>query len=170
MRIFLALILAYILSIFYRSFLSVIAGPVSAELGIGPAELGAISSAWFVTFAFMQFPVGWALDRVGPRRTVAALMGVGAIGAFLFAQAGGALTAGAAMALIGMGCSPVFMAALYLFARSGPPATFAGLASLFIGLGSLGNCSARPRWRARPTPSAGGRPCWRWPASSSWPR
>lgn len=149
MRIFLALILAYILSIFYRSFLSVIAGPVMTDLGIGPAELGYISSAWFFVFAVMQFPVGWALDRIGPRRTVTALMAVGACGAFLFAAAGGAFTAGLAMALVGVGCSPVFMAALYLFARASEPGRFAGLASLFIGLGSLGNLfGAAPLSRA----------------------
>lgn len=149
MRIFLALILAYILSIFYRSFLSVIAGPVMTDLKIGPAELGFISSSWFIVFAIMQFPVGWALDRIGPRRTVAALMAAGTVGAFLFAQAQGPTAAALAMALIGVGCSPVFMAALYLFARANDPATFAGLASLFIGLGSLGNLlGAAPLSRA----------------------
>ena len=149
MRIFFALILAYILSIFYRSFLSVIAGPLMADLAIGPAELGALSSAWFLVFAIMQFPVGWALDRVGPRRTVGVCMGVGAVGAFLFAKAADATTATVAMGLLGVGFSPVFMAALYLFARSGPPASFARLASLFIGLGSVGNLlGAAPLARA----------------------
>ncbi len=149
MRIFLALILAYVLSIFYRSFLSVIAGPVMADLQIGPAELGQISAAWFWVFAAMQFPVGWALDRVGPRRTVGACMAVGAAGAFLFAGAAGSGQATLAMGLIGVGCSPVFMAALYLFARSNEAAKFAGMASLFIGLGSLGNLfGAAPLARA----------------------
>ncbi len=149
MRIFIALILAYILSIFYRSFLSVIATPLMADLGIGPAELGTISSAWFITFAVMQFPVGWALDRVGPRRTVALCMGIGTFGAFLFAQAPSAGLATLAMGLLGIGFSPVFMSALYLFARSGPSQTFAGLASLFIGLGSMGNLmGAAPLARA----------------------
>lgn len=149
MRIFLALILAYILSIFYRSFLSVIATPLMADLGIGPAELGSMSSAWFISFAVMQFPVGWALDRLGPRLTVSACMGVGLAGALLFAAAPNAQMATLAMGLIGIGCSPVFMSALYLFARSGSSSSFAGLASLFIGLGSLGNLfGAAPLSRA----------------------
>jgi sugar phosphate permease len=149
LRIFLALILAYVLSIFYRSFLSVIATPLMADLRIGPAELGAMSSAWFITFAVMQFPVGWALDRLGPRLTVSACMAVGAIGAFLFAAAPGAGAATLAMALLGVGFSPVFMSALYLFARSDGAGSFAGLASLFIGLGSLGNLlGAAPLARA----------------------
>ena len=66
MTIFLALLPAYFLSIFYRSFLSVIAQPVMADLAIGPREFGFLGAAWFVAFACAQFPVGWALDRLGP--------------------------------------------------------------------------------------------------------
>lgn len=139
MIVFLALLPAYILSIFYRSFLSVIANPVMTDLGIGPREFGILGAAWFVTFALAQFPVGWALDRLGPRRTVSALMALGSAGAFLFATAGNALTGTLAMALIGLGCAPIFMSSLFLFARNEAPARFGLLTSIFIGLGSLGN-------------------------------
>lgn len=139
MTVFIALLPAYILSIFYRSFLSVVAGPVMADLRIGPAELGLLGAAWFIAFALAQFPVGWALDRLGPRRTVAVAMAIGSAGAFLFAQAGNALSGGIGMALVGIGCSPIFMSSLFLFARTADPARFGLLTSLFIGLGSLGN-------------------------------
>lgn len=139
MIVFVALLPAYVLSIFYRSFLSVIAGPVMADLSIGPAEFGLLGAAWFIAFALAQFPVGWALDRLGPRRTVAVTMAIGTAGAFLFALAGDATTATAGMALIGLGCSPIFMSSLYLFARTQAAARFALLTSVFIGLGSLGN-------------------------------
>jgi nitrate/nitrite transporter NarK len=137
--IFFALLPAYVLSIFYRSFLSVIAGPVMGDLRIGPAEFGTLGAAWFMAFALAQFPVGWALDRLGPRRTVAVTMAIGSVGAFLFAQAGSANIATVAMALVGIGCSPIFMSSLYLFARTEAPARFGLLTSIFIGLGSLGN-------------------------------
>ena len=81
MTVFLALLPAYVLSIFYRSFLSVIATPVMGDLGIGPRELGFLGAAWFIAFALAQFPVGWALDRIGPRRTVAVAMAIGSAGA-----------------------------------------------------------------------------------------
>lgn len=139
MTIFLALLPAYFLSIFYRSFLSVIAQPVMADLAIGPREFGFLGAAWFIAFAAAQFPVGWALDRLGPRRTVAAAMALGTGGAFLFSFASTASAATLAMALIGIGCAPVFMASLFLFARTQAPARFAFLTSVFIGLGSLGN-------------------------------
>lgn len=139
MIVFVALLPAYILSIFYRSFLSVIANPVMADLGIGPGEFGFLGAAWFVTFALAQFPVGWALDRLGPRRTVATTMALGSAGAVLFALAANGPMAMVGMALIGAGCSPVFMSALFLFARTEAPARFAALTSTFIGLGSIGN-------------------------------
>lgn len=139
MIVFVALLPAYVLSIFYRSFLSVIAGPVMSDLGIGPAEFGNLGAAWFIIFAAAQFPVGWALDRLGPRRTVGVTMAVGAAGAFLFALAGNAFVAMLGMGLVGLGCSPIFMATLYLFARTQAPVRFGLLTSIFIGLGSLGN-------------------------------
>ena len=139
MTIFFALLPAYILSIFYRSFLSVIAGPVMADLKIGPAEFGTLGAAWFITFAAAQFPVGWALDRLGPRRTVGTAMAIGTAGAFLFATSENAWVAVFAMGLVGIGCSPIFMSALYLFARTQDVARFGVLSSVFIGLGSLGN-------------------------------
>ncbi|MGL5733516.1 MAG: MFS transporter, partial [Beijerinckiaceae bacterium] len=139
MRAFWALLLPYILSIFYRSFLSVIAEPVMRDLTIGPRELGIVSAAWFWTFAVMQFPVGWALDRIGPRRTVTALMSIGLIGCIGFALARDWRMMAVAMALIGVGCSAVFMSALYVFARENAPEKFGAMASLFIGFGSVGN-------------------------------
>lgn len=139
---FWALLFAYFLSQFYRAFLAVVAGDLSRDLGLGPAELGMASAVWFVAFALTQFPVGLWLDRHGPRRAVAGLMLLGSAGAFLFAQADGYAAIVVAMALIGIGCSPILMGALYLFARLESPARFAGLASLFIGLGNIGNLAA----------------------------
>ncbi len=139
MQTFAALLLAYIISIFFRSFLSVLATRIMADMNIGATELAVMSSAWFVVFALMQFPVGWALDFYGPRRTVLPLMAVGAIGVCLFPFAPNATVGAFAMGLIGVGCSPMYMGALYVFARIYPPHRFGFLASLLIGFGSIGN-------------------------------
>jgi MFS family permease len=141
-----ALVGAYVLSQFYRAFLAVLTPNLAADLGATPADLAAASGLWFLSFAAMQVPVGAALDRVGPRRTAALLLGLaGGGGALLFALAREPAHVQAAMALIGVGCSPVLMAAYVIFARVFPPAAFAGLAGATIGLGSLGNVlSAAP--------------------------
>lgn len=143
---FAALALAYVLSQFYRACLAVLAPVLGAEIGATADDLALASGVWFATFAAMQIPVGWALDHVGPRRTAAWILGAaGAGGAALFALAQGPGAVTLAMALIGVGCSPVLMAAFYIFARSFRPAVFASLAGLLIGVGSAGNlASAAP--------------------------
>lgn len=144
MRLRLAVLcLAYVLSQFFRAFLAVLAAPLERDLGATPEDLAFASGLWFATFALMQLPVGWALDRIGPRRTAAVLLAVGGGGgAALFAAATGVWHIHLAMVLIGIGCSPVLMASYYIFAREFPPARFATLAALMLGVGSVGNLVA----------------------------
>ncbi len=137
-----ALILAYVLSQFYRAFLAVMTPVLKADLGISAADLASASGWWFLAFAAMQIPIGSALDRIGPRLTTGLLMAVGAGGALLFSQATGALHLKLAMALIGIGCAPVLMASYFIFARQFSPAVFGTLAGLTIGIGSLGNVAS----------------------------
>ncbi|CAN1527369.1 AraJ Arabinose efflux permease [Rhabdaerophilaceae bacterium] len=132
----------YILSQFFRSFLTIIVDDLARDLGIGPKEFGALGAVWFFAFAIMQLPVGILLDRYGPRRTVAGMMGAAGLGALVFAQAETVLVAKVGMALIGFGCSPVLMGALYFFARTETPARFAAISSVFLGIGLLGGLLA----------------------------
>jgi predicted MFS family arabinose efflux permease len=138
-----SLVLAYVLSQFYRAFLAVLTPVLSTDLGVTSEDLASASGLWFLAFAAMQIPVGSWLDRFGPRWTSALLFGVcGSGGALLFAAAGGAWDIKLAMALIGIGCSPVLMASYYLFARFYPPAIFATMATVVVGVGSLGNIAS----------------------------
>ena len=130
---------AYVLSQFYRAFLAVLTPVLKAELGATPEDLAAASGLWFLIFAAMQVPVGSALDRVGPRLTSASLLLIGALGAAVFAMSNGPSGIQIAMALIGIGCSPVLMSGYYIFARSFPPAVFGTLAGAMVGIGNLGN-------------------------------
>ncbi len=131
---------AYVLSQFYRSFLAVLTKILEADLGAGALDLSRASGAWFIAFALMQFPIGFALDRYGPRRTTSVLLAAGgAGGAALFAIAREPWHLVVAMALIGIGCAPVLMAAFFLFARNFSMARFATLGSTFVAVGTLGN-------------------------------
>ncbi len=136
---FLVLLLAYVLSQFFRAFLAIVAADLGRDLGLDAARLGEVSAIWFAAFAVAQVPVGLALDWFGPRRTIAVFMLAAVAGAGLFAAATSAAMVLFAMALIGIGCSPVLMASLYVFGRTAPPHRFALLASAMIGLGSAGN-------------------------------
>lgn len=137
-----SLVAAYVLSQFYRAFLAVLAPVLARDLGVSPEDLAAASGYWFLGFALMQVPVGWALDRIGPRQTVAGLMAVAALGSAVFAEADGPGLIKVAMALIGMGCSAVLMASYYIFARIYSPAVFGTLAGAMLGIGNLGNIAA----------------------------
>ncbi|APG45589.1 MFS transporter [Phaeobacter porticola] len=137
------LCLGYVLSQFFRAFLAVLSSSLQSDLGATPGDLAFASGLWFLTFAAMQLPVGWALDRVGPSRTAAVLLLIGGGGgALVFALAGTPVHISLAMVLIGIGCSPVLMASYYIFAREYPPRRFATLAALMLGVGSLGNLVA----------------------------
>ncbi|WP_108860581.1 MFS transporter [Ruegeria sp. Alg231-54] len=137
------LCLGYVLSQFFRAFLAVLSVDLGRDIGATPEDLAFASGLWFLIFAAMQLPVGWALDRVGPRLTAAVLLLVGgAGGAALFALSSSPFHIAIAMGLIGVGCSPVLMASYYIFAREFPPARFATLAAVMLGVGSVGNLVA----------------------------
>lgn len=134
------LVLGYVLSQFYRAFLPVMAPVLSADLGATAEGLSRASGLWFLTFAAMQIPVGWALDHIGPRRTSALLLAFGGGGgAALFALASAPWHIQAAMVLLGAGCAPVLMATYFIIAKTYSPRVFGTLAGAVIGVGSIGN-------------------------------
>lgn len=135
--------LGYVLSQFFRAFLAVLTPVLERDIGATPADLSDASGFWFLAFAAIQIPIGAALDSIGPRRTAAVLLLLGgAGGSAVFALATSPSHINIAMALIGVGCAPVLMASYYIFAREYPPAQFTMLASVFVGVGSLGNLVA----------------------------
>lgn len=134
------LLAAYVLSQFYRVFLAVLTPVLGGELGMTAEQLALALGLWFAAFAAMQIPVGNALDRHGPRRTTALLLGLGgAGGAAVFALAQTPVHVYLAMALLGFGCSPVLMAGYYVVAHAFRPQMFSILAAALLGGGSLGN-------------------------------
>jgi predicted MFS family arabinose efflux permease len=105
------------LSQFHRASLGVIAPDLTADLALTPAVLGAANGMFFAALLLAQIPVGIALDRAGPRRTVAALTGIAVAGAAFQAFATDGTTLLAARFLIGLGSGASFMAAVVLCAR-----------------------------------------------------
>jgi MFS family permease len=111
-RVLLPFAFAYVLSYLYRTVNAVIAPDLVARFGLSPGQLGLLTSAYFLTFAAFQLPLGLLLDRFGPRRTDAALLVVAAAGAFLFAAAGHASTLALGRALIGLGVCGCLMSGI----------------------------------------------------------
>jgi MFS family permease len=115
LRVFLPFAAGYFLSYLYRSINAVIAPDLSASMGLDAATLGLLTSAYFLTFAAFQLPLGVLLDRYGARRVEAVLLLFAALGAFLFwlGETPAALIAG--RAFIGLGVSACLMAAFKAF-------------------------------------------------------
>jgi sugar phosphate permease len=89
---FLAIAINYI----DRANLAVAAPDIQKALHIGPAQMGLLLSGFFWTYAIMQMPFGWFVDRVGAR--IALPLAVGWWSAFT------ALTAGATSVAAMFGC------------------------------------------------------------------
>ena len=79
-RVFVPFALGYFLSYLYRAINAVIAPNLVADVDLDAADLGLLTSAYFLTFAFFQLPLGVLLDRFGPRRTEAVLLLFAALG------------------------------------------------------------------------------------------
>ncbi len=108
---------AYFLSALLRAVTATLAPVFSAELGLGAADLGLLAGAFFLGFAAMQLPLGSALDRLGPRRTLLALLTLATLGCIAFAHAQGLTSLVLARMLIGVGVSACLMAPLTSYRR-----------------------------------------------------
>lgn len=137
-RMFVIFAAAYIMSYAFRAINAVIAQPLVAELGLSAGQLGFLASAYFLSFAIMQLPVGVMLDRYGPRRVEAVLIGFAALGALLFAMADTYSVLWLARALIGVGVSACLMAAVKAYSLYFRPHLQASLSSWMLVAGSLG--------------------------------
>ncbi len=142
LRVLVPFACGYFLSYLYRTVNAVIAPDLIAELGLDASDLGLLTSAYFLTFAAFQLPLGILLDRYGPRRTEAALLVIAALGAVTFASADstGWLIVGRAM--IGFGVSACLMAAFKAFVMWFPAARLPLVNGIQMAAGGLGALAA----------------------------
>ncbi len=119
--VFLAFAFSYFFSALLRAITATLAPVFSAELGLQAADLGLLAGAFFFGFAATQLPLGRALDRVGPRRTLLVMMSLAVLGCCAFALAPNRTALVVARALIGAGLGACLMAALTSFRQHYTP-------------------------------------------------
>lgn len=141
-RIFLPFALGYFLSYLLRTVNAVISPALTAELGLSAANLGLLTSTYFLAFGLAQIPVGIALDRFGPRRIESMLLLLTALGAAMFALGDSLQMLGAGRALIGLGVSACLMAALKGFALWYPRDRQSSMTGYIMAAGALGALTA----------------------------
>lgn len=103
---------AYFISYFFRNINAAIAGRLVADLSLGPAQLGLLTSTYFLLFAAAQIPVGLLIDRFGSRRVVGTMLVLSVLGAAAFAVSSSFAVLVVARALIGLGVAGAFMGGL----------------------------------------------------------
>ena len=67
--------LANAISYIDRANLAIAAPSIRTELGLDAAAMGLVLSAFFWTYAVMQLPAGWFIDKVGVRVSLAVAVG-----------------------------------------------------------------------------------------------
>lgn len=141
-RVFLCFALGYLLSYGLRSINAVIAPALMDEMSLSNADMGLLSSAYFVAFGSLQLPLGIWLDKYGPRRTESALLVVAAIGAAVFATSDSLTGLWIGRALIGIGVSACLMAAFKAYRLWFAPEQQSQLASWMLVAGTAGALTA----------------------------
>jgi MFS family permease len=140
LRLFIPFGLGYTVSYLFRSVNAVIASDLIGDLGLSAADLGLLTSAYFLCFAAFQLPLGILLDRYGSRRVEGILLLFAASGALIFSLShslGGLLLG---RALIGLGVSACLMAAFKAFSTWLPKERLAfahGVQMVSGGIGAL---------------------------------
>lgn len=141
-RLFLPFALGYYLSYLLRNANAVLAPELTRELNLGAADLGLLTSAYFVAFAAFQIPLGILLDRYGPRRVQASILLIAAAGTLVFAFGDDIHTLTLGRSLIGLGVSACLMAGLKNFSQWYPLERQSAMTGAIMAAGGLGAMSA----------------------------
>ena len=90
---------------------------LEVAFAVDAVELGLLASAYFVTSISLQVPVGWLLDRFGPRSVLVTSMVLGAVGLIWFGYASTLDSAIWARVLLGVAGAPAFASAALVASR-----------------------------------------------------
>lgn len=142
LRVFLPFAVGYYLSYLFRTVSAVTAEQLTAEFALSPSSLGLLTSAYFLTFAAAQIPIGVFLDRYGPRQVQAVLLVIAGGGAALFGAADGFFSLLAGRALIGLGVAAALTAGLKATVLWFPKERVALVNGWMVMLGALGAVTA----------------------------
>ena len=132
----------YYLSYVFRTINALIADGLRADLALGAADLGLLTSVYFLAMAAVQLPIGVLLDRHGPRRVQSGCLIVAASGALVFALSHGLPGLLLGRTLIGIGLGAALMAGLKAIVLWMPPTRVASANGWLVTLGALGAVTA----------------------------
>jgi predicted MFS family arabinose efflux permease len=136
--VFLLFSAGYFVSYVFRGVNLGFAPYITHDLGLSGADLGLLTSLYFLGFAAAQIPVGMLLDRFGPRRVTAGMLLFAALGIGVFGAAHGLGAMMLGRLLIGVGVSVCMSAAFKALAQILPVAQLPMVNGLVMAVGGLG--------------------------------
>ena len=140
--VFLPFAAGYFCSFLFRNVNSVVFPELTREFGLSPGTLGLLTSAYFITFAGAQLPLGVLMDRYGPRRVNAVMLLVAAAGSMVFSLSGTLPALVAGRALIGLGVAVCLMSSMTAFVLWFPRERTATLFGWMLMVGACGALTA----------------------------
>ncbi|MEE2956206.1 MAG: MFS transporter [Pseudomonadota bacterium] len=132
----------YYLSYLFRTVNVVIAPNLAKDLDLSAADLGFLTSIYFILFAAFQTPLGVILDRYGPRSVQIFLLVFAAIGSAMFAISDSMEILILARGMIGLGVSGCLMGALKANVEWFPAARLPLINSFTMTFGTFGALSS----------------------------
>lgn len=137
-RVFALFALGYFVSYVFRGLNIGFAPFITHDLGLSAADLGLLTSLYFLGFAAAQIPAGVLLDWYGPRRVNAGLLLLAALGIAVFGAAPNLGTMMFGRLLIGVGVSTCLGGAFKALAQYFPASQLPLLNGLTMAIGGLG--------------------------------
>jgi MFS family permease len=138
LRVFLLFSAGYFVSYVFRGVNLGFAPLITHELGLTAADLGLLTSLYFLGFAGAQLPAGVLLDHYGARRVAAGMLLFAAAGIGVFGVAHGVGTMMIGRLLIGVGVSVCLGGAFKALAQHFPAARLPLINGLVMAVGGLG--------------------------------
>ena len=132
------LLTGFALSQAFRTVTSIIADGLRSDFGLSAQSLGSFAGLFALSFGVAQLIMGIGMDIYGLRRTVLMTFPLSIAGAVLSAMAPSYSWLMLGQLLIGIGCSPAFLASTMFIARHFPADKFAYMSGIGLGLGGLG--------------------------------
>ena len=110
--VFFAFAFGYFLSCLLRAITATLSPVLTLEFDLMAADLGLLAGGYFLGFASMQIPLGYLLDKFGPKKIVSSFLLIAFIGTVSFALAQSFSGLLISRILIGVGVSACLMAPL----------------------------------------------------------
>ena len=110
--VFFVFAFGYFLSCLLRAITATLSPILTSEFNLLAADLGLLAGGYFLGFACMQIPLGYLLDKYGPKKIVSSFLLIALIGTSSFALAQSFSGLLISRILIGVGVSACLMAPL----------------------------------------------------------